>query len=244
MSGISESLILKEQAKAAAEPFLFSEDDLPRIDKTKPKWHCTGEYLKKLRPDIYDAAVTMLLEPGLSLRMICRTLHVSHNTLSSIQERENLDTETRKKAILKTITRGLRVSAERVEELAPEMDARNAIIAVGVLTEKMQLLGGEPTARLEVGRFDLGAELRKLEATALDAMRQAKARVIDPPALEDGTGKVIEIGVKTENTESKGAMNGDHEQLADARNSASNAVIHVTDALAADESDNDVGETI
>src|SRR6266498_2051913 len=105
--GVEErSLILEDQAAVEAAPFLFSESDLPKIDKTKPKWNCTGEYLKKLRPDIYEAAVTMLLEPGLSLRMICRTLHVSHNTLASIQERENLDTQTRKRAILKTITRG------------------------------------------------------------------------------------------------------------------------------------------
>jgi hypothetical protein len=211
--GVEEgSLILKEQAEAAAAPFLFSENDLPKIDKAKPKWNCTGEYLKKLRPDIYDAAVTMLLEPGLSLRMICRTLHVSHNTLASIQERENLDTETRKKAILKTITRGLRVCAERVEELAPEMEARDAIIATGVLAEKMQLLGGQATARLEIGHVDIGAQLRDMIAAAEEKMKQAKAHVIDPSVLGNGSANLAETGPAVENPAQKALMNGDHDQ--------------------------------
>src|SRR5437899_12305633 len=124
--GNDHSLILKEQGELEPAPFFsFFNDEARTIDRQKPKWNCTGEYLKKHRPDIYNAAVNMLLEPGLSLRMICRTLHVSHNTLASIQGRENLDTGTRKKEILKTITRGLRACAERVEELAPEMGARD-----------------------------------------------------------------------------------------------------------------------
>jgi hypothetical protein len=230
MSKPNGSLILKERAELEAAPFLFSEDDLPKIDRQKPKWNCTGEYLKKHRPDIYNAAVTMLLEPGLSLRMICRTLHVSHNTLASIQERENLDTATRKKDILKTITRGLRVCAERVEELAPEMGARDAIIATGVLTEKMELLSGAPTLRVQIGQqISIPEQLANLLNEAMEKMKQVKAQQID---------------LGGENTEQKALMNGDDKQSCDADNGAGTAVIDVGATLVSDEPGNEAGKAI
>ena len=77
MSSTNESLILKKQAEAAAAPFLFSENDLPEIDKAKPKLHCTGERLFRDRPEVYKALVKLLAEPGVSVRTICGELHVS-----------------------------------------------------------------------------------------------------------------------------------------------------------------------
>lgn len=130
--------------------FSFFGEDVPRIDREKPQWNCTGEYLKKLRPDIYAAVLSALAEPGVSWRSISRAYHVHFNTLSAIFETEKPNLVTQKRNILATITRGLRLCAERVEELAPEMSAKDAIIGTGVLTEKMQLLGGEATSRVEV----------------------------------------------------------------------------------------------
>src|SRR5438552_3724095 len=70
MSNTNGSLILKEQAELAATPFLFSENDLTKIDKTKPKFHCTGERLFRDRPHVYKAVVKLLAEPGVSVRTI------------------------------------------------------------------------------------------------------------------------------------------------------------------------------
>jgi len=136
-------------------------DGIPEIDRERPAWHCTGEYLKKHRPKIYEQALMMLCEPGISIRSICRTLHISHNTLASMQECEAPNLDTRKKVILRTVTRGLRLCAERVEELAPTMSARDALVGVGILGEKMELLSGSATQRIEsvervdvIGRFE------------------------------------------------------------------------------------------
>src|SRR6266536_4646629 len=205
------SLILKEQAELAAAPFLFSEDDLPRIDKEKPKFHCTGERLFRDRPDVYKAVVKLLAEPGVSVRTICRNLHVSDHTIRSVAAREGIALAAVKKEVLANITHGIRLASERVIELMPEASARDALLGVGILGDKMALLSGEPTVRVEIGRFDLGAELRKLEEVAMEKMRQAKAHVIDPSVLEDGSANVAEMGVEAKNIEQKALMNGEHD---------------------------------
>src|SRR2546430_2401860 len=100
MSKSNESLILKEQGDAAAAPFLFSENDLPEIDKTKPKFHCTGERLFRDRPDVYKAVVRLLAEPGVSIRTICRECNVSDHTIRSVAAREHIAIATVKKEVL------------------------------------------------------------------------------------------------------------------------------------------------
>ena len=148
---MGDALVFGDESSlpAAKAPFFKFYDEMPEVDREKPQWHCTGQYLKKHRPDVYQCARDMLCEPGVSLRSICRTLHISHNTLAAIQEREEPNLDTRKKVILNTVGRGLRLCSERVEELAPGMSARDALIGVGILTEKMQLLRGEATQRIE-----------------------------------------------------------------------------------------------
>lgn len=179
MSKGNGSLITQEEEKKAredAQPFLFSKSQLPNIDRSKPAWNSTGEYIFKNDRARYMAAVDMLCEPGISIRQICRTLHISHNTLSSIQEREAPNLDTRKKVILNTVTRGLRLCAERVEELAPEMSARDALVGVGILGEKMQLLGGDATARIEIGgSIDIHSILHKLNEENFKIVGEAHA---------------------------------------------------------------------
>ena len=92
-----QSLILKERAELEAAPFLFSEEDLPKIDRSRPKFHCTGERLWRDRPDVYKAVVRLLAEPGISIRSICATLHVTDDTVRAVKERENLAIAAQKK---------------------------------------------------------------------------------------------------------------------------------------------------
>ena len=46
----------------------------------------------------------------------------------------------RKKEHLRSISHGLRLCTERVIEMAPEMTGHDALIGVGILSEKMHLL--------------------------------------------------------------------------------------------------------
>src|SRR5215472_10015385 len=103
MSKPAESLILKEQAELEAAPFLFSEDQLPKIDKTKPRYNCTGQYLFDNNRKTYDDIVLLLAEPGVSIRSICRELHVADDTVRAVKERERLTLDAQKKTILQNI---------------------------------------------------------------------------------------------------------------------------------------------
>ena len=196
-------------------PFLFSEDDLLKIDKEKPKFHCTGERLWRDRPDVYKAVVRLLAEPGVSVRTICRECHVSDHTIRSVASREGIAIATVKKEVLSNIAHGMRLASERVIELMPEASAKDALIGVGILGDKMALLSGEPTARIEINEhFDIGAALHGLLDQAAEMMKQAKARVIDG-----------ETGMDSENPEQKALMNGDHEPPRNAHDDARRAVI-------------------
>lgn len=229
MAQVNGSLILKEQAELVAAPFLFSGDDLPRINKENPKFHCTGERLFRDRPDVYKAVVALLAEPGVSVRTICRECHVSDHTIRSVASREGIAIAAVKKEVLSNIAHGMRLASERVIELMPEANARDALIGVGILGDKMALLGGEPTARVEIGHFDVVVAMNELMEEARAAMKRAK---------------VSEIGLAGESPEQKALMNGDHEQPRDAQDDARNAVLDADATVVADESANDAGEAI
>ena len=198
MSKDNESLILKEKTELEATPFLFSDEQLPEIDKTQRRFHCTGERLYRDRPDIYRGVVRMLAEPGVSIRSICATLHVTDDTVRAVKERENIPIAAEKKAVLTNVTYGLRLASERVIELMPEASARDALIGVGILGDKMALLGGQPTIRVEVGQcIDVGAELQRLLDEAEKLIKQAQ---------------VTEIDLDRKSPEQKALANGDNEQ--------------------------------
>ena len=171
----------------------------------------------------------LLAEPGVSIRTICRDLHVSDHTVRSVAARENIPIAAAKKEVLANITHGIRLASERVIELMPEATARDALIGVGILGDKMALLSGEPTARLEINHIDIPASLNALMEEARSAMKRAK---------------VIETSLDSENPEQKALMNGDHEQPRRAQDGAGNAVINVDATLVTDESENDAGEAI
>src|SRR5215471_11441878 len=126
MPDSNESLILKEKAGLVAAPF-FPDFELPKVNKSGPKFHCTGERLYRDRPDVYKAVVRMLAEPGVSIRSICATLHVTDDTVRAVKEREKISIAAEKKTVLKNITHGLRLASERVIDLMPSASARDAL---------------------------------------------------------------------------------------------------------------------
>jgi len=78
----------------------------------------------------------------------------------------------------------------------------DALIGVGILGEKMQLLGGDATARIEIRPpFDFCAELQRLHDEAMAMMKRAQAIEISPQTDVDG-----------KNVEQTALMNGNEEQ--------------------------------
>jgi hypothetical protein len=166
--------------------------------------------------------VKLLAEPGVSIRTICKECHVSDHTVRSVADREQISIATVKKEVLSNITHGLRLASERVIEIMPDASAKDAVLGVGILTEKMQLLSGEATMRVEEPkRVDIFADFSEfLKNLEVEAAREQAVRNVHS-----------ETGLAGRNFSQKALINGDHqqpgddEQPCDAGNGARNAVI-------------------
>lgn len=102
----------------------------------------SADWFQKKKPDVYRAIVFALAH-GYPLRQIAFLLKVSMGTVQAIAERECDNLPPAKETILKKLKTGSRLAAERVLELMPELNGHDAVIALGILTDKMLLLSGE-----------------------------------------------------------------------------------------------------
>jgi transcriptional regulator with XRE-family HTH domain len=136
------------EAAASAAPFLFSEEEIG-AEKLEATGEFSGERLLARKPEVYRAVVRMLAE-GLSMSSIARALGVSRNTVAAVREREGFSIEQDKKELLRDFRRAARLSVERAIELVPHIQtAKDAAIVAAVMVDKLQLLSGEATARVE-----------------------------------------------------------------------------------------------
>jgi hypothetical protein len=118
---------------------------------------------------------------------------VSDHTIRSVASREGIAIATVKKEVLANITHGLRLASERVIELMPEASARDALIGVGILGEKMQLLQGEPTARRYQRSFQYrrgAAQIERGSTCNIEAGEGARDRRRDSPSEGCSAGKL------------------------------------------------------
>ena len=143
------------EAQAASAPFLFSAEDLG-ADKLEATGEFTGERLLARKPEVYRAVVRMAAE-GQSISATARALSVSRNTVAAVREREGISIEQEKKELLRDVRRAARLSVERAIELVPSINsAKDAAIVAAVMVDKMQLLSGEATSRIERVDAEIG----------------------------------------------------------------------------------------
>jgi hypothetical protein len=143
-----ESPLMKADALESAAPFLFAEAELG-AEKLEVTGEFSGERLLARRPEVYRAICRMSAE-GLSMSAMARALGVSRNTVAAVQEREQFPIEQQKKELLKNVRTAARLSVERVVELVPSINnAKDAAIVAAVMVDKLQLLSGEATSRVE-----------------------------------------------------------------------------------------------
>jgi hypothetical protein len=136
------------KAAESAAPFLFNFEELS-AEKLEGVGEFTGERLLARRPDAYQAIIRMSAE-GLSISAQARALGVSRNTVCAVRDREGFSIEQDKKDLLRDVRRAARLSVERAIELVPTIqNAKDAAIVAAVMVDKMQLLSGEATARVE-----------------------------------------------------------------------------------------------
>jgi hypothetical protein len=184
---------------AAASPFLFNFEELS-AEKLEGVGEFTGERLLARRPDAYQAIIRMSAE-GLSISAQARALGVSRNTVCAVRDREGFSIEQDKKDLLRDVRRAARLSVERAIELVPSItSAKDAAIVAAVMVDKMQLLSGEATARVErveVSQDKLAEMLASLpileaEVVALtgpsDAAPEQKGTAALPGVMPAGLG--------------------------------------------------------
>jgi transcriptional regulator with XRE-family HTH domain len=139
---------MKADALESAAPFLFAAAEIG-AEKLEATGEFSGERLLARRPEVYRAICRMSAE-GLSMSAMARALGVSRNTVAAVQDREQFPIEQQKKELLKNVRTAARLSVERVVELVPSINnAKDAAIVAAVMVDKLQLLSGEATARVE-----------------------------------------------------------------------------------------------
>jgi len=163
------------EADRAAPPFSFFSDVQEEAEKSlAAAGEFTGERLHRDRPAVYAAAVRMIAE-GQSISAAARALGISRNTVCAVRDREGVSIEHDKKELLRDLRRASRLGVEKVIELLPETKAaKDAAIVAAVMVDKMQLLGGEATSRVE--RVDVKPDQVK---AYLDALPVLDAEVIE-----------------------------------------------------------------
>lgn len=139
---------MKADALESSAPFLFAEAEIG-AQTLEITVEFSGELLLARRPEVYRAICRMSAE-GLSMSAMARALGVSRNTVAAVQEREGITIEQHKKELLRNVRTAARLSVERVVELVPTINnAKDAAIVAAVMVDKLQLLSGEATSRVE-----------------------------------------------------------------------------------------------
>jgi len=143
-----DSPLIRFDAHETAAPFLFSAAEIG-AEKLEATGEFSGERLLARRPEVYRAILSMSAE-GLSVSAMARAFGVSRNTIAAVQDREGFSIEHHKKELLRNVRTAARLSVERVVELVPSItNAKDAAIVAAVMVDKLQLLSGEATARVE-----------------------------------------------------------------------------------------------
>jgi transposase-like protein len=182
------SLIQEAAAAQVAAPALSFFSEIEEAEKRLAEsGEFTGERLFRDRPGVYAAAVRMAAE-GQSISATARALGVSRNTVCAVREREGISVEQERKELLKDLRKASRLGVEKVLELMPDLkSAKDAAITAAVMLDKMQLLSGEATARVE------RVEVRPDQVKAfVDSLPVIEAELVEGELATGVTGETSE----------------------------------------------------
>jgi hypothetical protein len=145
----SASLLDAAAQAAAAAPALsfFSEIEVAEKQLAEAG-EFTGERLFRDRPEVYQEIIRLYAEKQ-GIRMIARICKVSVNTVYAVLEREPAAVETAKKRIINNLRKAAEIGSERMPEVMQELAADKLAVPLAITLDKLQLLTGEPTARVE-----------------------------------------------------------------------------------------------
>lgn len=156
-----------------------------RVDRQGPKKRYTGALLFHENPALYKAIVVLACEPGISIRRVCEIVHCTDDTVKGVIAREPRAVAARKNELLNEGQIVRRASLERLNELVPTMSAKDAALTFGIVTDKVELLSGGVTQRVEV--TDGAAVLKRFMDLHERIEKTVRGEVIESKALVIGS---------------------------------------------------------
>lgn len=192
-----------------AEELPLTLDDVladPALDGVEWRLH-SAKYIKERNPRLYSAIV-LARKYEIPVEVIAKDLNVSENTVRAVEFQNLTVVEESKKSILNNLRKFVHGATLIMAENADRMDINKLPIAMGIAAEKMLLLEGQATARVEhvAGPRvdDLANEIRDLQATAVQVMDVPGESVREgegalQKGLENGPA-LIQSGDKVEET--------------------------------------------
>jgi hypothetical protein len=140
------SLIQREKQELL--PMDLPAAALESLEAVESRGEFTGERLASQDPDRYRACVELLgrLAP---VSMIAKVLRISPNTVRGVRAREGESIDDLKKRTVAHLTKFVGIAAERFAEEADSIDIDKLAVPMGIATEKLLLLTGQATSRVE-----------------------------------------------------------------------------------------------
>lgn len=138
---------------AGADPAVLDEQERSGV--------FTGERLRRIRPQVYQAIIEGYAG-GASMRRLGQLYKVSTNTISAVVQSENSSIEALKKRIGRKATAVYALAFERLEEDLSNDDVmvktspKDKAVIVGILGDRSQIESGQPTQIIEHRVIDAG----------------------------------------------------------------------------------------
>ncbi len=148
---MSEKLQYFEDGQMVLLPSSEMEDELFSEDEREGKY--TALRLKSSRPEIYNLVVSMLAE-GLSIRAIRRATRCHAYTIQAVCLAEPKLIETLKERNASKLKLLASMTIDKARESIEELEVKNVRdlqslgVFAGIITEKAELLSGNPTHRI------------------------------------------------------------------------------------------------
>lgn len=144
----------------------------------------TGQRLRQLQPAKHKV-ICQLLAAGVGILRIAALVKVSHHTVVAIRDGSADAVAAEKRQISDQLRLAVRLLVERSIDEIEDIPLEKVPFFIGVMVDKMQLLDGQPTARLDTvasGGTTLEAFKRYIESlprAEADGSQQPKGAVSD-----------------------------------------------------------------
>jgi transcriptional regulator with XRE-family HTH domain len=135
----------------------------------------TGKIIEKNRERVQQIISARAM--GFTVRQICQAFNVSPHTLAELERRHGEKLATLKDRLARKFGVFVELGIDRAISEVGRMDVDRLLISLGIATEKVQLLSGEPTVIV-------GSEGPKVHTVEALRERLARAKNVTGSALE------------------------------------------------------------